>query len=138
MSAAVVDARRLWALCRKESLQIVRDPSSILIAFVLPMLLLFIFGYGINLDANKVRIGVVVEDSGAEARRFLQALSGSPLIEVEPCRTRQQARAQLDAGTVRGAVLLGPDFSAKVRQGQGAAAVTTASRRQRAMCGTPR
>ena len=43
---------RLLALCRKECMQIVRDPSSILIAFVLPFVLLFIFGYGVNLDAK--------------------------------------------------------------------------------------
>ena len=78
MSTAVKPAR-LLALCRKEAMQIVRDPSSILIAFVLPMVLLFIFGYGINLDANKVRIGVVLEDSGAEARRFADTLAGSPI-----------------------------------------------------------
>ena len=35
-----IHPRRLWALCRKEGYQIVRDPSSILIAFVLPVLLL--------------------------------------------------------------------------------------------------
>lgn len=35
--------KRLWALVYKEMLQIIRDPSSILIAFVLPFILLFIF-----------------------------------------------------------------------------------------------
>lgn len=55
--------KRLWALVYKEMLQIIRDPSSILIAFVLPFILLFIFGYGINLDSNKVNIGVVNQSS---------------------------------------------------------------------------
>src|SRR5262245_12277607 len=50
--------RRLRALVIKESLQIGRDPSSILIALVLPLILLFLFGYGVSLDANHVRIGV--------------------------------------------------------------------------------
>jgi ABC-2 type transport system permease protein len=52
--------RRLAALVRKEYLQILRDPSSILIALVLPALLLFIFGYGVNLDSNRLRIGLVL------------------------------------------------------------------------------
>ena len=47
--------RRLKALIVKESLQVVRDPSSILIAFVLPLILLFLFGYGVSLDARQVR-----------------------------------------------------------------------------------
>ncbi len=53
--------RRIIALVRKESYQIIRDPSSILIAFVLPLILLFLFGYGVSLDATRTRIGVVVE-----------------------------------------------------------------------------
>ena len=121
MSAAVKPAR-LLALCRKEAMQIVRDPSSILIAFVLPVLLLFIFGYGINLDANKVRIGVVLEDSGAEARRFAAALAGSPYLEVQPGHDRAAMRARLAAGEVRGMVVIPADFSAKTTQGRGAAA----------------
>ncbi|OQS39613.1 hypothetical protein B0T40_02405 [Chromobacterium haemolyticum] len=121
MSAPVQPAR-LLALCRKEAMQIVRDPSSILIAFVLPMVLLFIFGYGINLDANKVRIGVVLEDSGAEARRFADALAGSPYLEVRAGHDRAEMRARLAAGEVRGMVVIPADFSAKTTQGRGAAA----------------
>ena len=52
--------RRMRGLVRKELAQVVRDPSSVLIAFVLPGVLLFLFGYGVSLDANHVRIGVVL------------------------------------------------------------------------------
>ena len=59
------DTRRLAALVRKESLQAVRDPSTLLIAFVLPAVLLFLFAYAVSLDIRQVRIGVVVESPGA-------------------------------------------------------------------------
>ena len=52
---AALSLRRLVALSRKESYQIIRDPSSVVIAFVLPFLLLIIFGYGVNLDASAIR-----------------------------------------------------------------------------------
>jgi len=45
---------------------IFRDPSSILIAFFMPGLMLFIFGFGINLDFSKLRIGLWLETAGAE------------------------------------------------------------------------
>lgn len=48
MSNSILSWRRVRALCVKETRQIVRDPSSWLIAVVIPLLLLFIFGYGIN------------------------------------------------------------------------------------------
>lgn len=46
MSNPILSWRRVRALCVKETRQIVRDPSSWLIAVVIPLLLLFIFGYG--------------------------------------------------------------------------------------------
>ncbi len=72
-----LNPRRLWALCRKESYQIVRDPSSILVAFILPVILLFVMGYAINLDADHMRIGLLLEDSGSAAVRFEQTLRAS-------------------------------------------------------------
>ena len=53
--------RRVLALMRKEGLQVLRDPSSIGIAFLLPLLLLFLFGYGVSLDARAVPIAFVAE-----------------------------------------------------------------------------
>ena len=52
--------RRFFALVRKETYQVLRDASSIMIAFVLPVVLLFIFGYAVSLDATRTRIGLVV------------------------------------------------------------------------------
>lgn len=48
----------LKALIKKEFLQIIRDPSSIIIAFVLPLISILIYMYGINLDTVKVTIGI--------------------------------------------------------------------------------
>lgn len=110
--------RRLWALCRKESLQILRDPSSNLIAFVLPVVMLLIFGYGINLDTTGLRVGLVLEDSGTEARLFTSFLTGSPYLEVSIGRTRREMTDALSAGRVRGVVVVPPDFGERL-QSQG-------------------
>jgi len=115
MKPRQISLRHLLALCKKESYQIVRDPSSILIAFVLPVLLLFIFGYGINLDTNKVRLGLVLEDQGAEALRFADVLKGSPFLEVESGTSRSAMLGLLQTGKVRGMLVISADFSGKVR-----------------------
>jgi ABC-2 type transport system permease protein len=115
--------RRLLALCRKEAHQIVRDPSSIIIAFVLPIALLFIFGYGINLDSTRIRIGIVLEDGSREAQRFADAFSGSPSIELIPGASRDAMMRALTAGDVRGFVVVPPNFSTELARGSGAAPV---------------
>ena len=61
---------RLRGLIRKEFYQILRDPSSIAIAFLLPVVLLLIFGYGVSLDAEHVPIALVVEQPSADTASF--------------------------------------------------------------------
>ena len=106
--------RRLLALSRKETLQILRDPSSNLIAFVLPIVMLFIFGYGISLDSAGLRIGLVLEDTGPEARRFADSLFGSPYLRVNSGPDRQEMARLLMLGEVRGFVVVPQDFSARL------------------------
>lgn len=115
--------RRLWALCRKESYQIVRDPSSVLIAFILPVILLFIFGFGVSLDSSRMRVGLVVEGPSAEAQQFADALAGSPYIAAVRGHSRVEMIEALRQGRVRGVVLLPADFSRKLNAGSRAAPV---------------
>jgi len=68
---------RLRGLVRKEFLQVLRDPSSIAIAFVMPVLLLLIFGYGVSLDAKHVPLALVVEQPSADTASFTGAFQQS-------------------------------------------------------------
>jgi ABC-2 type transport system permease protein len=115
--------RRLWALCRKEAYQIVRDPSSILVAFILPVILLFVMGYAINLDADHMRIGLLREDAGPAAVRLEQTLRASRYFEVHADPSREALMYRLTHGEIRGLVVIRNDFTAKLKQGHGEAAI---------------
>ena len=52
--------RRVLALIRKESYELVRDPSSIAIGLVMPVLLVLLFGYGLSLDVTNVPVAIVL------------------------------------------------------------------------------
>jgi ABC-2 type transport system permease protein len=104
--------KRLFALVRKEGLQIVRDPSSIVIALVLPGVLLFMFGYGISFDAKNIRLGIALEDQGWEARDLAAAFAGSPyfLPDVAPARGGLFPRVAADE--LKGVLVIPHGFSA--------------------------
>lgn len=106
-----ISPRRLVALIRKESLQILRDPSAFLIAGVLPVLLLFIFGNGVSLDLLKVRVAVVVEDPTPEAESLLSSYRNSTYFEVQEARHRSEVEDELVAGRLSGVIVIGADFS---------------------------
>jgi ABC-2 type transport system permease protein len=108
-------ARRLLALVKKEALQIVRDPSSIVIAFVLPLVLLFLFGYGISLDAKDIRIGIALEDEGWEARDLAMAFWGSPHFKPDITLVRQELFPRVVADELKGVLVIPNGFSAALR-----------------------
>ena len=121
--ASTFSLRRLKALCGKEILQIMRDPSSIAIAVVLPIVLLLIFGFGISLDTNHLRLGVVMEDTGKHAQRLVDEMLGSPYIDAYISPSRTQTQKKMDNGELRGMVVIPSDFSSKVSQGNGQASI---------------
>jgi len=109
--------RRLRALIYKESLQIIRDPSAILIAVVLPLVLLFIFGYGVNLDSNRVKIGLVLEDRSPDVMSLAEAFSNSRFLAVSIGRDRREFEDDLVAGRLRGIVVVPQNFTTEAALG---------------------
>lgn len=103
--------RRLRALMRKEALQVVRDPSSIAIAFVLPLILLLLFGYGVSLDIRHLPVAVVIEDTTPDARNLFESFSNSPYIRPISMTNVRDAEAALMRGDVNGIVVLRGDAS---------------------------
>ncbi|MCO7255200.1 ABC transporter permease [Dickeya oryzae] len=115
--------RRLRALCLKETRQILRDPSSALIAFVIPLLLLFIFGYGINLDSSRLNVGVLMEQHSAEANSLARAFTGSPFLAVTLSDNRPALIEKMQAGQIRGLVVIPEDFATRLARPQDSAPI---------------
>ncbi len=104
---------RLRALVRKEALQIIRDPSSIAIAFLLPVILLFIFGYGVSLDARNVPIAVVAEQPSGLTASFTGAFAQSPYFDARTFRSIQEAEQALMERKVNAIVWMRGNFAEK-------------------------
>jgi ABC-2 type transport system permease protein len=102
---------RLRGLVRKEAYQILRDPSSLAIAFVLPLILLFIFGYGISLDAKHVPVALVIENPTAEATDFAASFEQSEYFKLLCVASIQEAEQAVLEDRVNGIVWLRGNFS---------------------------
>lgn len=109
--------RRMMALVRKESQQILRDPSSFLIAGILPLVLLFVYGFGVSLDLKRVPIALVIEQPSPEANSFLASFRDSKYFQVRVVRHRSVVEEDLVSGQVNGVVVLAADFSERLGRG---------------------
>ena len=114
MKATSATRMRLLGMIRKESLQILRDPSSIAIAFVMPVVLLLLFGYGVSLDARKVPLAIVIEQADANTASLAGAFRHSEYFDPRPFYNLQEAQQAFDLREVFGIVWLRNDFSKRL------------------------
>lgn len=103
--------QQLSAVMLKEAKQVTRDPSSWIIAVVLPLTFLFLFGYGISLDTTVVKIAVVREDNGRDAQDLAAALTNSKWFLVVPAVDRRAGEQLLQDQSVKAVVIIPAQFS---------------------------
>jgi len=111
---------RMRGLIRKEFLQIFRDPSSIAIAFLMPLVLLLLFGYGVSLDSESIPVALVVEKPSADTASFTAAFSKSRYFLPAAFSTTRAAEAAMIARQVNAIVVLRQDFAQRLHNSGGA------------------
>lgn len=111
---------RLRGLIRKEFLQIFRDPSSIAIAFLMPVVLLLLFGYGVSLDSESIPMALVVEQPSADTASFTASFHKSRYFLPSRFLDIQSAESAMMAGQVDAIVVLRQDFAQALRGANGA------------------
>jgi ABC-2 type transport system permease protein len=114
MTSRALFFMRMRGILRKEMLQILRDPSSIALAIVLPLALLFIFGYGVTLDADSVPMAIVLNDTGPEAMEVAARFDQSPYFKTLHLTSMAQAVALLNQRRVDGIFHLQSDFTSSL------------------------
>ena len=109
--------QRLVALTRKETRQLVRDPSSIAIGILLPIILILIFGYGLSLDVKNAPMAVVLEDTSPTAVQAVSGLQLTPYISPVMLTSMRDAEALMHQRKVDGIVRVPADFSRRLAAG---------------------
>ena len=102
---------RLTAMIKKEFRQLVRDNSSILIGIFLPIILIFIIGYGVTLDVKNVPVAVVLEDTSPTAHDVLSFLNGSEYFSPIYVTSMYEAVELMDDRKVDAVLKIPSDFS---------------------------
>lgn len=111
------DFNRLRALLVKEWLQIVRDPSSIALAFILPIVMLLLFGYGISLDPKQLPVAFVMDKPDPTASTLLARFRHSEYFGVVPTTSWDEAERMLLDREVDAVIRLQSDFTRRLMTG---------------------
>lgn len=108
----------LLALIKKEIKQILRDPSSIIIAFILPLISILIYMYGVNLDSVKVTMGIKNDDNSPEVETLVKSFGHSKYVDSIIFDNMKDIETAIVRSKIKGAVVIPNDFSTKLSRGQ--------------------
>lgn len=112
---------RILPLARKETLHILRDPRSLYLALVLPIVLLILFGYAITFDVRHIPVGIVDQDSSFLSRDFISRVKGSEYLDlVYLSNSSSGLESLLDKGKVKAILIIPHRFSRDLSKGKDA------------------
>jgi ABC-2 type transport system permease protein len=113
-----VNLLRIKAIVKKELIQIWRDPLSLAMAFLMPIILLFIYGYAITFDIDKISTVVFDRDNSSLSREFVNQFHESGYFRVHSyVDSYRELDPYLDAGRAKVAIVIPEDFSKNIRRG---------------------
>jgi len=112
--------RRIGAVIYKEFLHIIRDPRTLLLIFLLPVMELTIFGFAVNTDVKHLATILYDEDHSPLSRRLVEALEQSSYFDVnQHANSNEEVRKALDLGHAKAGLHIPPNFSRDVLAGYG-------------------
>jgi ABC-2 type transport system permease protein len=110
-----VNLRRLLAVAHKESLQILRDPRSLAIALLMPLMQMGLLGYGVSLDIKHVPLCVLDHEHSQLSRQWTSELAAGGWFDVQRQLADDAAlRTAIDRGWCTVAVVIPDDFSRRL------------------------
>jgi len=111
---------RLLSIIRKEFIQIFRDPRTLMLILVMPIIQLFLLGYAATTDVRNVPIAVWDQSRSPESRALLDAFRAADYFNFAyEVYSEAEIQTLIEQGDVRGALVIPPDYSLKLLEGKG-------------------
>jgi len=102
---------RLFSLIRKEFIQIVRDPRTLALTFLMPVVQLFLLGYAATNDVRNVPLAVFDQDKSSASRALLDAYRAADYFRLDfDVNSETDLRALIDKGAARAGIIIPPGY----------------------------
>ncbi len=109
--------RRIYSIAVKEYKHIMRDPFTLAVALILPMVFVYLFGFIIDLDYKHMPLKVRDNDQTSVSRRFLQEVTSSGYFDLKGLHGQSQAEAALNANDFAGILIIDKGFGRNIMRG---------------------
>ena len=111
--------KTIFTFARKEFIHIRRDPKTMAFIVFMPLMLLVLYGYGINYDVRDIQLAIVDYDSSSVSREFIDSMTaGGYFVINEYCESSSELNEILDLRKARVGVVIPPDFKKNIVSGK--------------------
>ncbi len=110
--------RRLYALMRKETIQVARDRITLRFIIVLPIMQLFLFGFAINTNPKNLPTGLLAAQPSKYERTIVAAMKNTGYYKIQILRSEAEAERDLRDGSLLFVVQMPPNFDRAVDRGE--------------------
>ncbi len=114
-----MNLQRLIAVVKKEIIQIRRDPPSLIMAFVMPIFMLLIFGYAVTTDVDHIKTAVFDQSMSQESRQLVDMFRNTEFFDTDFYVADFREMSHLiDSGKARVGIIIPPDYSKKIHRNE--------------------
>jgi ABC-type multidrug transport system permease subunit len=110
--------RRLWALLRKEWLQMLRDPMTLRLIIVMPVMQLLLFGYAINSNPRDLPAGLLMAQPSKYERTIVTALRNTGYYKIRTVASEAEAEEDIAQGRLLFVIDVPAGFDRSVDRGE--------------------
>jgi ABC-2 type transport system permease protein len=110
---------RLMSIIRKEFIQIIRDPRTLMLIIVMPIMELFLLGYAATSDVKNISLAVWDQSHSPQARALLDAFRSANYFSIDYfVGSDQEYRTLIESGDIRAALIIPPDYEQRLLEGK--------------------
>jgi ABC-2 type transport system permease protein len=111
--------KQIWVQCRKELAQLRRDRLTVILAFLLPLFYLLIYGFAIRLEIKEIPLVVQDFDHSPMSRSYVEQLMATNQFQIVPNNTQQFSPDDaIDRNQAKAALVIAPDFERRIKAGK--------------------
>ena len=110
---------RLFSIIRKEFIQIFRDPRTLVLVILMPIMQLFLLGYAATTDVKNISMAVWDQSQSPQSRALLDAFRVANYFSIDyPVYSEEEYRALIESGKIRAALIIPPDYEVRLLEGK--------------------
>ncbi|MBK9923799.1 MAG: ABC transporter permease [Anaerolineales bacterium] len=110
---------RLMSIIRKEFIQIFRDPRTLILIILMPIMQLFLLGYAATTDVKNISIAVWDQSQSTQSRALLDAFRAANYFSIDyAVYSADEYKNLIESGNIRAALIIPPDYEQRLIEGK--------------------